>query len=105
MESQGAPRAAADWSNARDSQDHGETSSRLSSFSGSRSSPQDSASFRSDIHDESYGYGSIEGTGDDRSVSSGGTTTKRRRGRAKGSLNKPKHGQATLQKPKAKTKA
>eukprot|EP00955_Chlamydomonas_euryale_P041617 352048-Chlamydomonas_euryale.AAC.11 len=47
MESQGAPQAAAGPGDARDSQDHGETS-RLSSFSSSHSSPQASASFRSD---------------------------------------------------------
>eukprot|EP00955_Chlamydomonas_euryale_P013255 143001-Chlamydomonas_euryale.AAC.1 len=74
MESQGAPQAAAGLGNARDSQDHGETS-RLSSFSGSHNSPQDSASFRSDIHTEFYGYDSVEGTGEDRSASSGGTST------------------------------
>eukprot|EP00955_Chlamydomonas_euryale_P115961 366390-Chlamydomonas_euryale.AAC.10 len=33
------------------------------------------------------------------------TSTKCGRGRPKGSLNKPKHGQAAVQKPKAKTKA
>eukprot|EP00955_Chlamydomonas_euryale_P032918 345648-Chlamydomonas_euryale.AAC.2 len=66
MESQGAPQAAAALGDARDSQDDGETS-LLSSFSGSHSSPQNSASFRRDIHDESYGYDSVEGTGDDRS--------------------------------------
>eukprot|EP00955_Chlamydomonas_euryale_P004180 43564-Chlamydomonas_euryale.AAC.1 len=66
-------------------QDHGKTS-RLSSFSGSHSSPQDSASFRSDIHGESYGYDSVEGMGEDRSASSGGASTKRGRGHPKNPL-------------------
>eukprot|EP00955_Chlamydomonas_euryale_P009606 102820-Chlamydomonas_euryale.AAC.1 len=68
MGSQGAPRAAAALGDARDSHDDGETSF-LNSFNGSHSSPQNSASFRSDIHDKSYGYDSVEGTGDNRSVS------------------------------------
>eukprot|EP00955_Chlamydomonas_euryale_P009236 98977-Chlamydomonas_euryale.AAC.1 len=76
MESQGAPQAAAGLGKARDSQEHGETS-RLSSISDSHSSPQDSASFRNVIHDQSFGYDSVQGTGKDRSASSGGTGTKR----------------------------
>eukprot|EP00955_Chlamydomonas_euryale_P081744 363624-Chlamydomonas_euryale.AAC.1 len=65
MESQGAPRAAAALGDARDSLDDGEPSL----LSGSHSSPQNTASFLSDVHDKSYGYYRVEGTGDDCSVS------------------------------------
>eukprot|EP00955_Chlamydomonas_euryale_P047607 353732-Chlamydomonas_euryale.AAC.2 len=68
IESQCAPQAAAGPGNARGSQDHRGTC-RLNSFSSSNSSPQDSASFRSDIYDESDGYVNVEGTGEDCSVS------------------------------------
>eukprot|EP00955_Chlamydomonas_euryale_P075683 362407-Chlamydomonas_euryale.AAC.2 len=67
MESQGVPLAAAGPGDARCSKDHRGTS-RLNSSSCSNSSPQDSATFRSDIYDESDGYVNVEGAGEDCSV-------------------------------------